>query len=67
MISKIPVPVNLVKTSLGLREDIEIIKATVLDNVIYLYTVTEGEHAANLTMKSENDPMQFSVVVNEAS
>lgn len=67
MINKIPVPINLFKSTLGLRNDIEIIKATISDNVLYLYTVTEGEHAANLTTKSENEPMQFSVVINEAS
>lgn len=67
MISKIPVPLNLVKSTLGLRDDIEIVKASISEDVIYLYTVAESDYAADFMKESENQPMQFSVRVSETS
>lgn len=67
MIKKIPVPLNLLKSSLGIRDDIEIVKATVSGDAMYLYTIAEINDSIDLSTASNSEPMRFSVSVNETN
>ena len=69
MISKVPVPVNLLKNAIGLRESDDIFKVTVSGDVAYLYTSHDGSAAAELTTQSASPRLElsYSVRANEAS
>lgn len=69
MISKVPVPIALLKQTLGIRDTDDVIKISVTGNEIHLYVATDGNSASEFSDESEDTPMEFSVSLggNEAS
>lgn len=69
MISKLPVPINLVKNTLGIRDSSDIFKVSIEGDVLYLYIVSDGESAAESELSNSNKRLEltYSVGAHETS